>query len=215
MTTELQVTEAGVRIRRLIVTETSSVPPLSVETADLADAAVTPIKLSTNLRTGYINLDITTVRIIDTNAIQNTTEAGVPDGNTAPSLVRVNGATDKALRLSWAAAAVNEVQFAPVSLPPDLDDTEDVLVCLLVDKSANVDTTATIDVQVFFNVGDTECGNATASITETTPTEKQVTVVGSDVPAAPGVMNISLIPSSHASDAVRLYAAWIEYQKQA
>lgn len=186
----------------------------TVGTSDLDTGAVTAAKLSATLKKGFIPLDITTARIIATNAIQNTTEAGVPDGNTAgPKLERVNGATDKALRLVWAATEVNEIQFNPVPKPPDLDGASALTVHLLVDKDTNTDTSANIDVQVFDGIGDTECGAATAAITETTITEKSISVAAGDLGDHPGVLNIALVPSAHANDALRLYGAWIEYTR--
>lgn len=192
--------------------DTANLPSGCVGATQLASGGVTAPKLSTNLARGFIPLDLTTVRIISANDIQNTTEAGVPDGNTAgPKLLRVNTSTDKALRLTWAASEVNEVQFAPIPLPPDLDTTQNMQVSLLVYKDGNTDTTLTIDVQAFFNTGDTECGNATAAITETTPTEKTVSISSADVAAHPGVLNLSLVPGSHGTDALYLLAAWVEY----
>lgn len=185
----------------------------TVGTTNLASGAVTDEKLGGNLAIGFIPLDITTVRIISSNAIQNTTEGGVPDGNTTPILARVNGATDKALRLTWAATVETEVQFAPVPKPPDLDGATDLTIHLLVAKDANNDATAAIDVQVFDGVGDTEMGGNTAAITETTPTEKTVTIAHANVGDPPGVLNISLVPGTHANDAIYLYAAWIEYTR--
>ena len=58
-----------------------------------------------NLKVGFIPLDILNAAIIAANVIQNTTEGGRPDGNTAPILQRINSATDKALRLTWAATS--------------------------------------------------------------------------------------------------------------
>lgn len=170
--------------------------------------------LQGNLALGYIHLDITTARIIATNAIQNTTEAGVPDGNTAgPKLERVNGATDKALRLTWAANEVNEIQFAPVLLPPDLDTDAVVKVRLVCGKDANANT-VTIDVQAFADVGDTEMGAATATIAQARAAY-DVELAAADIPAHPTVLNVSLVPSAHAGDALYLYGAGIIYTRKA
>ncbi len=176
--------------------------------------AISQITQAGRLKLGQINLDLTTARIISANAIQNTTEGGVPDGDTAgPALGRVNAAVDKALRLSWAAAQVNEIQFAPVPLPVDLDPTAGIEVHLLCAKNANANT-VNIDVQVFFGVGDTECGAATDTIAQALA-EYKVAVAAADVPAPPNVANISLIPSAHAGDALYVYAAWIQYTRKA
>ncbi|MCE5308186.1 MAG: hypothetical protein LLG20_11155 [Acidobacteriales bacterium] len=166
-----------------------------------------------NLKVGFIPLDLTTARIIAANAIQATTEGGVPDSNTAPALERVNGATDKALRLTWAAAGVAEVAFPPIALPPDLDSDAPVEVHLICAKDANANT-VTIDVQAFAGVGDTEMGGATPTIAQARG-EYVVTLAAADVPNHPELLNIQLVPSAHAGDALYLYGAWLEYTRKA
>lgn len=165
------------------------------------------------LKVGFIPLDLANAVIIAANVVQNTTEGGRPDGNTAPVLQRINSATDKALRLTWAAAAVNEVQFPPVPLPPDLDNTAPIEVHLICAKDANANT-VNIDVQAFFGVGDTECGAATPTIAQARA-EYKATIAAADVPAHPEMLNISLVPSAHAGDALYLDGAWIEYTRKA
>lgn len=167
-----------------------------------------------NLAVGQYNFDLTTARIIATNAIQNLTEAGIPDGNTAgPALARVNGATDKALRLSWAAAEVNEIQFAPWELPPDLDKTAAITIRLRCAKSANANT-VTMAVGAFFGVGDTNAGGNTGTIGQAEATY-DVVLAASDVPDAGGMLNVTLTPSAHAGDALYLYSAVALYTRKA
>lgn len=163
---------------------------------------------------GFIPIDILSNRLLSTNAIANTIEGFTADGNTAPSLARVNGATDKALRIVMAANTTDELQFHPIPLPPDLDDAADVTVHLLIGKGSNTDTTAVIDVQAFFGLGDTECGGNTAAIATATITEYSVTLAAADVPSHPNVLNIALVPGAHANDAHHIYAAWIEYTRK-
>lgn len=163
---------------------------------------------------GFIPIDIFSNRLLSTNAFLNTIEAGTADGNTAPSLARVNGATDKAARLVLANNTTDEFQFHPIPLPPDLDDTAVMTVHLLIAKSGNTDTTAVIDVQAFFGVGDTECGGNTAAIATADLTEYSVTLAAADVPAHPSFLTIALVPGAHTSDSHYLYAAWIEYTRK-
>lgn len=181
-----------------------TLPAGSIEAADLG----------TNLQRGFIPLNLFHAYLISSNNTINTTEGAYPDGNTTPIMARINAATDKTMRLVWAANDVSEVQFPPIALPPDLDDTAAMTVHLYGYKDANANATFAIDVQVFFNVGDTECGAATAAITETAATEKSVSIAASDVPAHPGVMTISLAPGAHNSDAYYLLGAWVEYQRK-
>lgn len=191
-----------------------SVASGAVTTSKLGANAVTSAKLAATLATGFIPLDITTVKLPGSNVIGNTTEGLFPDGNTAPSLQRVNSATDKALRVIWASSSSIEVQFAPVPKPPDLDGTADLTVHLMCAKDTNTDNAVTIDVQVFDGVGDTECGAATAALDAATLAEYTATVAASDLGEHPGFLNIALVPGTHTTDAIYLYAAWIEYTRK-
>lgn len=160
----------------------------------------------------HVPLDITTARIISAGAIQNTTEAGVPDGNTDPVLERVNGATDKALRLRWAAASVVEVQFPPLIIPAAAQTANAATVYLHCEKDANANT-VTIDVQAFAGKGDTEMGAATATIAQALG-RYSATIAAADLGAAAAAgsfLNLSLVPSAHAGDALHLYGAAVEF----
>lgn len=185
----------------------------TVSATNLAAGAVTAPKLSATLIKGTIQLNPTTARIIAANAVGNTTEAGVPDGNTSPSLARVNGATDKALRIIWAATAVEELQFAPIAKPQDIDDTATMTIHLMIGKDTNTDAAAVIGVSCWDGVGDTNCGGNTGALSAAALTEYTVTIAAADIAAAPGFFNVSLIPGAHGTDAVWLYAAWIEYTR--
>lgn len=186
----------------------------TVGTSDLASGAVTAVKLSATLKTGFIPIDITSAREIASNAIQNlAAHGGIMAVDSQPDLARINGATDKALRITWAATEVDEIQFPPLAIPPDYDNSGALTIHLLVYKDANMDTGAVIDVQAFSGVGDTEMGGNTAAITETAAAEKSVSLTGANVGAHPGVLNISLVPGTHANDALYLLAAWAEYTR--
>lgn len=206
---------------QLIVGQTGSAPVYRAVTGDVTITAagataigsgkVVASNLSTTLKTGFIPLDITALRIIAGDVIGNTTEGMLLDGNTAPSLQRVNSATDKALRVIWASSSSVECQFPPVPKPPDLNGAADASVHLLLAKDTNTDNAVTVDVQVFDGVGDTECGAATAAIAAATLAEYSATIALADLGDHPGFLNISLIPGTHTTDAIYLYAAWIEY----
>ena len=205
---------ATIKVKHMPSPGSGSLGSGTVGPIQLADDSVPAPKLAGNLAIGHIPLDITTVRIISTNAVHTTTEGGVPDGNTDPSLARVNGATDKALRLVWAAASVVEVQFAPVAKPADMDGAAAVEVHLLIAKDTNTDNTAVVAVNIFDGVGDTNAGGNTAALSTASLTEYSVSLAAGDLGDPPGFLNISLIPGTHANDAIRLYAAWIEYTRK-
>lgn len=183
--------------------------------ATIAANAVEASMLAANLARGFIPLDITGLREIAADAVQNlAAHGGILASDSTPTLTRVNGATDKALRVTWAATVVDEAQFAPVPMPPDLDDAADVTVHLLMAMGGATDT-PTVDVQAFDAVGDTEMGGNTAAVTGTTIAEYTVTLAAANIAGHPlGFLNISLVPAAHANDALYLYAAWIEYARK-
>lgn len=166
------------------------------------------------LKKGTIQLDITALREIASNDVQNlAAHGGLLASDSAPALERVNGATDKALRAVWTAEAdTDEAQFPPVALPQDLDSAIDVTIHLLMAMEGATDT-PTVDVQVYNGVGDTEMGGATAAVTGTSVTEYTVTIANANIGTIPGFLNISLVPGAHENDDLYLYAAWIEYTR--
>lgn len=178
----------------------------------IAAAAVEASMLGANLRKGVIQLDISTLKIIAGDAIGNTTEGLLPDGNTAPSLARVNGATDKALRVVWASSSSVEVQFPPIVYPPDLDDTAAVEVHLLAAMAGATDT-PTITIGYYEGVGDTNAGGATGPL-NTTVADVSVSIAHGDVGAAPKAVNIVLTPGAHTTDALWLYGAYVQYTRK-
>lgn len=166
--------------------------------------------------TGIVPLNFTTAREIASDDIQNlAAHGGIMASDSVPDLARVNGATDKALRLTWAATEQDEIQFEPFVKPPDLDAGSDLTVHLMLAKDANTDTAAVVDVQAWDGVGDTEMGGNTGALDAATLAEYTVTIANANVAAAPGFINIGLVPGTHANDAIYCYGAWVEYTKAA
>lgn len=178
----------------------------------IAANAVEASMLGANLGKGFIPLDITTAKIIAADAIGNTTEGLFPDGNTDPSLARVNGATDKQLRVIWAAASVVEIQFASFCYPPDLDDTAAVTVHFLA-RMAGATDTPTLTVGYYEGVGDTNAGGATGALSASLA-EVSVSIAHGDIGAHPKVATVTVTPGAHGTDALWLYGAWVEYTRK-
>jgi hypothetical protein len=213
-------------------TKLSALPSATLTEADelyINDGGVSKKATIAELRTvvvgtGYIRLNITALREIGTdttNEIGDTADGTASDpyggllaADTTPRLLRSNLATDKALKVEWIGGNVDEVQFASVPMPPDLDSTVDVTIHLLAKMSTSGDT-PTIDVQVFDGIGDTEMGGATAALSDTLA-ELIVTIANADISGGPlGFFNIILIPGAHATQLVELYVVWIEYTRKA
>jgi len=187
----------------------------AVTTVKIADTNVTAAKLTTTLATGFVDLPLADAILLATNDVQNTTEGGRLDGNTAPTLLRTNGATDIALRAVWAAAGVAEIQWQR-NLPPDLDDAGTLTLHLWIEKDANTDTAAVVAAKLFQGKSDANAGGNTAALATATLTEYTVVMAAVDVLAAASApfLNIALVPGTHANDAVRLYSAYITYTRK-
>lgn len=186
-----------------------------IGTTELADAGVTVEKLGANLQIGYIPLPLTSWRLIATNDIA---AAGTPDGglislDTDPTLKRINGATDKGVRIAWAATSVVEITSGPFAYPPDLDDAAAVEVHLLMKMAAGGMDTPLVAVSYWEGVGDANAGGNTTALS-TTLADKVVTIAAGNVGAFPNCATVGLIPAAHANEAMELYAAWIQYLRK-
>lgn len=195
----------------------------SAGAATIQANAVEASMLGANLGKGFIPLDIFALREIVSNDIHDSVadetagplnSGGILSNTSTPLLQRVNTSTDKAARVVWGSSDSTEVQFPPVPMPPDLDESADVTVHLLAKMASGGMDTPTIDIQVFDGIGDTEMGGATAALS-TTLAEVSATLDAANISGHPtGVLNISLVPAAHTNEALELYAAWVEYTRK-
>lgn len=186
----------------------------SVTTVKIADDNVTAAKLTNTLATGFIPLPLAQARLIAANdlAAKNATDGGLVSLDTDPTLKRVNAATDKKLRMSWAAASVVPVTW-DITYPPDLDDAANVIVHVLAAMAGAADT-PTLGINYFEGLGDTNAGGATAAITGTTITDYSRTITAANIGAYPNGASIEFVPAAHGTDALHVYAAWVEYSRK-
>lgn len=178
----------------------------TVGTSDLAAGAVTAVKLSTTLKTGFIPVPLST--LLETDATNVVAALGAA---TTPVLDMTNGDTDSALRVLWAATNADPVLFQ-VPIPPDLDEAANVEIHLRAAMEAANDTPV-INADTYFNEGDTKVEDASAAITGTTPAEYIITVAAADVPAGAQTMTVELTPAAHGTDDLYVYAIWVEYTR--
>jgi len=165
--------------------------------------------LKTEPEVGMMPLSLGSLRLLSTDEI-----AGPLDNTTTPSFERINGATDKGLRVLWGLSNNDEIAFPEVYMPPDIDTDKDITVHIVGEMSGATDT-PTIDVLVFDSSGDTEMGGVTATFTDTRA-EKTVTISAANLTGHPlGWLSISLIPvGAHAADTLAIFSAWIEYTRK-
>ena len=185
----------------------------TVGVTNLAANAVTAPKLTATLATGYIPLDITKAREIVTNAIPNAAAiGGLLASDTTPILERINAATDKKLRLRWAASNVDAITW-DFAYPPDLDDTADVIVNVLAAMGGASDT-PTLAINYFEGVGDTNAGGNSGAVTGTTVAKYTRTIAAANIGAYPNAASVEVVPAAHGTDTLLIYGAWIEYTRK-
>lgn len=191
---------------------TGNIDNAAVTTAKIADANVTAAKLTATMQVGYIPLPLTSFRLEASNDVPALAAVGgVLASDSAPALARVNGATDKQLRVVWAASGVVPI-FTQFAYPPDLDDAAPIVVNLLMGMAGAADTPV-VAVGYFEGVGDTNAGGNTSALAAAVA-QKTVSIAHGDVGAYPKAATVVITPGAHGTDAVWLYSAWITYTRK-
>lgn len=183
----------------------------TVSTSDLATGAVTAAKLATTLKTGFIPVSLADVREITTGAFINAAgNGGILATDTTPILNTINGDTDGAWRLAWAASNSDAIGFQ-MPLPPDLDEASVVEIHLRAYMAGATDTPV-ISADSYFDEGDTKVEDDSTAL-DATPTEKIITIAAADVPAGAQTLSVELTPGAHTTDILYVTAIWVEYTR--
>jgi hypothetical protein len=135
---------------------------------------------------------------------------GLLASDTTPILKPINGGTDGAQSVEWAASNNDAVAFQ-VPLPPNLDDTADLIVHTRI-KSAGTTNAVGFSVDSWFDEGDTKVTDTSETNQTTSWAEKITTIAAADVPAGAQTLTICLTPVAHTTDALYMSAVWLEYK---
>lgn len=156
-----------------------------------------------------VDVPLASLRETDaSNVLAATNHYGVLGQDSTPILDFANGDTDSNLRIAWAATNQDAI-VAKVSLP-DIDVASDVTLRI---RAAMSDTnnTPVIDVDSYFNEGDTKVSDATEAVTGATVANYDVTIAAADVPAGAITLTFELTPAAHANDALYIYQIEVIY----
>lgn len=180
---------------------------------DASGAGASGLLLPTNQQLGYINFPLTAMRLVASNdmAAKNAADGGLISLDTDPTLKRVNAATDKQLRLAWAANSVIEIICGSFVYPANLDNTQPLVIHLLAGMAGATDVPV-LTVNYWEGVGDTNAGGASAALAATVA-DKTVTIAAVDLGAPPKVATFGITPGAHTTDAIYLYGVWLTYTK--
>lgn len=203
---------ATIKVSKIISPGAGTLAAGAVGATQLATAAVTAAKLSATLKTGFIPISLTLVREITANDIPNGAgNGGLLASDTTPTLARVNGATDQKLRITWAASGADPIAF-DFQYPPDIDAASDLTICILAAMEGATDTPV-IGVAYFEGVGDADAGGNTLAVTGTVVAEYTRAIAAADVGVHPNAASVMLTPAAHTTDALYIYAIWVEYTR--
>lgn len=159
-----------------------------------------------------IQLPLSMWRETSSNDIINAAgNGGILATDTTPAFETVNGDTDGQLRLLWAATNVDAIA-TQIVLPPDLDRTADMTLYVR-GIMASTNDTPVIDIDTFFDEGDTKVSDATTAFGSTVANET-ATIAAADIPDTATTMSIELTPGAHGTDTLAVYAIWLQYKRK-
>lgn len=160
---------------------------------------------------GFVPVPLQALREVSSMAVGNiVANGGVLASDTTPILQPINGATDGCQVVAWAAGNADPVAVS-IPLPPDLDDTADLVLHTRI-ASAGTTNAVGFTVDSWFNEGDTKVTDTSQTNQTATYAEKLTTIAAADVPAGAQTLTVSLTPVTHATDAMYLSALWLEYK---
>lgn len=185
---------------------------LTCDSFDPPEESITADALSTSMQLGQIQLPLVNWRELSAADIINAAgNGGLLAKDTTPILERVNVGTDPALRLKWAATNVDALTIS-IASPPDLDEAQSVTVKLRAKMSGATDTPV-IGVDIREDVGGSNIGGNSGALSSTLATVTRTFTATADPTTQKG-WTITLTPGAHGTDALELYAAWIEYTRK-
>ena len=167
---------------------------------DQAQADIDALQANALTASGTINIPLTSLTTSDATPLGKfASEAAATFG--------LNIADSEALCVRWNNHATPGTALACVGLPPDLDDTEDVLIEALVSKSgATVGDATTLGIAAYMiaagdlHDSDANCGGTTDAVvgdaTAKTTDTLTLTISAANVPANARLLNLAITPTA-------------------
>lgn len=159
-----------------------------------------------------ILIPLAILRELSSGAIPNVAaNGGLLASDTTPILNTVNGDTDGAFRVNWAAGNQDPIGFQ-VPLPKDFDDSADLLIRIRA-ASESTNDTPTFASDAYFDEGDTKVEDTSDAVSDSYA-DKTITIAAADIPSGARTISVELTPGSHATDALYVTAIWLEYKRK-
>ena len=170
-------------------------------------------ELAQHLRSSqaFLPLPLESWREIASDDIQNlAAHGGILAKDSTPILEYTNGDTDSCFRLNWAASDSNPIAIQ-IPLPPDLNTGAAIVLHFRAKMSGATDTPA-IDIDSYFNEGDTKVSDSSAALTSSYA-ETTISIAAGDIPSGAQTLTIEFTPQAHTTDAIYVTATWLEYTR--
>jgi len=123
---------------------------------------------------------------------------------------------NKEIVLAWDGNATQTAVGCTIPMPPDLDDSADVVVHYLANMAGATDTPVIVN-EAYFNKGDTDCAGTDDEVDGgVTLTEYSMTIAATHVPAAPAALTLVFDPTNGemTTDELYIYGVWLEYTRK-
>lgn len=207
----------GPHVVALIVIAASEASQLDTAQTDIDALELRADALETDATTSQAQVNIPLTSFVD------------PDGDPLAKYVAdttdgYNLADSEAFGLRWNNAANPTVFLTSVAMPQDYDDTAAVVIHFLASKigATAADTPAFVVTAFSAVVGaaydaDSDFGGTSSAMTNAgTKVVQEVTLslASGDVPAAPTVFTLTVVPNDMAADDVVLHGIWLEYTRK-
>jgi len=205
------------------VYRTQGATALVVDAGGTLDITSGKVNLPGNLRKGFIPLDMFSARILSsgenfiganfsaTGVSLGASIGGLLHSGSVPALV-MNSTLQQAAMISWASGQTQALAFPPVPIPPDFSSAGGLVINAFAERASDNSSDNVIDMRFWNSTNATEMGTTGATIS-TTPGRISVTVSSAESGRYPGVWNIQFVPGTHTNNAVRIFAAHLEYTR--
>lgn len=166
--------------------------------------------VGTNKRVKYLPLPLSMWREVASNDIPNTAAiGGILTTDSTPAYEYVNGDTDSQHRLRWASSNSDAITTS-IPIPDDMDRTQDVTLYIRGESAGTTNVTTTFTVETFWDEGDTKVSDTSAAMAAAVG-NRAATIAAADIPDTAETVSIELTLGAHTTDAIDVYAIWLEY----
>lgn len=137
---------------------------------------------------------------------------GLLNAGSTPTLT-MNSTVNQQAVLTWASGVNTAIAFPPISVPRDFDSSQSLTLNAIAERASDNASNNVLQFRFWNGSNATDCGTSGTTMT-TTPAQYSITVSASALSAYPGVWNTQILPQTHTNNAVKVYNAWLEYNKR-